>query len=44
MMQTIYAEHSRHDETYIKHLPVRIWHWINALGFVLLILTGVQLR
>jgi thiosulfate reductase cytochrome b subunit len=44
MMQTIYAEHSRYDETYINPLPVRIWHWINALGFVLLILTGIQLR
>ena len=43
-MQTIYAEHSRYDETYINPLPVRIWHWINALGFVLLILTGIQLR
>ena len=29
---------------YVHPLPVRIWHWINALGFVLLILTGVQIR
>ena len=29
---------------YINPLPVRIWHWINALGFVLLVLTGAQLR
>ena len=29
---------------YIHPLPVRIWHWINALGFVALILTGVQIR
>ena len=43
-MQTIYADHFQHDETYINPLPVRIWHWINALGFVLLILTGFQLR
>ncbi len=43
-MQTIYADHFRHDKTYINPLPVRIWHWINALGFVLLILTGFQLR
>jgi thiosulfate reductase cytochrome b subunit len=29
---------------YVNPLPVRIWHWINAVGFVLLILTGLQLR
>lgn len=29
---------------YVNPLPVRIWHWTNALGFVLLILTGLQLR
>ena len=29
---------------YVHPLPVRIWHWINALGFVLLILTGLQIR
>jgi thiosulfate reductase cytochrome b subunit len=29
---------------YVNPLPVRIWHWVNALGFVLLILTGLQLR
>src|SRR3990172_8794994 len=25
-------------------LPVRIWHWINALGFLALIATGLQIR
>jgi len=29
---------------YIHPLPVRIWHWINALGFVVLILTGFHIR
>ena len=29
---------------YVHPLPVRIWHWANALGFVALILTGVQIR
>ena len=29
---------------YIHPLPVRIWHWINAVGFVLMILTGMQIR
>lgn len=29
---------------YVNPLPVRIWHWTNAAGFVLLILTGLQIR
>lgn len=29
---------------YVHPLPVRIWHWVNALGFVALILTGIQIR
>jgi thiosulfate reductase cytochrome b subunit len=29
---------------YIHPLPVRIWHWINAIGFVTMILTGTQIR
>ncbi len=29
---------------YLHPLPVRIWHWINAAAFVLLILSGLQLR
>lgn len=29
---------------YVNPLPVRIWHWTNAVGFVLLILTGLQIR
>ncbi|HEU4922380.1 MAG TPA: cytochrome b/b6 domain-containing protein [Burkholderiales bacterium] len=29
---------------YINPLPVRVWHWINALGFVVLILTGLNIR
>jgi thiosulfate reductase cytochrome b subunit len=32
------------QRTYVHPLPVRIWHWINALGFVLLIITGLQIR
>ena len=32
------------EKLYVHPLPVRIWHWINALGFVVLILTGIQLR
>ena len=30
--------------TYLQPAPVRIWHWLNALGIVTLILTGVQIR
>jgi len=29
---------------YLHPLPVRIWHWINAVSFFLLIATGLQLR
>jgi len=29
---------------YVNPLPVRIWHWANAIGFVLLIITGLQIR
>jgi len=29
---------------YIHPLPVRIWHWTNAVGFVLMIVTGMQIR
>jgi thiosulfate reductase cytochrome b subunit len=32
------------QRVYIHPLPVRIWHWTNAVGFVLMILTGLQLR
>ena len=31
-------------KTYVHPIPVRVWHWINALGFMLLILTGLQIR
>jgi thiosulfate reductase cytochrome b subunit len=29
---------------YIHPLTVRVWHWLNAGGFVLLIATGLQIR
>jgi len=29
---------------YVHPLPVRIWHWINALGFIAMIFTGFQIR
>ena len=29
---------------YIHPLPIRIWHWTNALGFVVMILSGLQIR
>jgi thiosulfate reductase cytochrome b subunit len=29
---------------YLHPLPVRLWHWINAVACVMLVLTGVQMR
>ena len=29
---------------YIHPLPVRIWHWVNAAGFVVMILSAIQIR
>lgn len=29
---------------YVNPLPVRIWHWVNALLFLVLVGTGVQIR
>ena len=29
---------------YIHHAPIRVWHWVNAVGFLFLILTGIQIR
>ncbi len=34
----------RDPQMYINPLPVRIWHWLHAMGFVTLILTGIQIR
>lgn len=43
-MEATYVRESHEAEMYINPLPVRLWHWTNALGFVLLILTGFQIR
>ncbi|MCK9387892.1 MAG: cytochrome b/b6 domain-containing protein [Sulfuritalea sp.] len=32
------------NKIYINPLPVRIWHWTNAAGFLLLIASGLQIR
>ena len=29
---------------YLQPTPVRIWHCINATGFLALILSGIQIR
>lgn len=29
---------------YLTPIPVRIWHWLNALGIVTLCVTGLQIR
>ena len=45
-MQATHFQHGQHkiEKVYLHPIPVRVWHWLNALGFVLLILTGFQLR
>lgn len=32
------------ERIYITPTPVRIWHWLNALGIVTLCITGIQIR
>lgn len=32
------------ERIYLHPLPIRIWHWVNALGFIILILTGANIR
>jgi len=32
------------NRIYLHPLPVRIWHWINAIACAMLFLTGVQIR
>ena len=29
---------------YVHPAPVRVWHWVNAVGFIILIITGIQIR
>jgi Ni/Fe-hydrogenase b-type cytochrome subunit len=29
---------------YLHPLPIRIWHWVNALAFIILIITGAQIK
>ncbi|MBJ6723902.1 cytochrome b/b6 domain-containing protein [Geomesophilobacter sediminis] len=33
-----------HKMIYLTPMPVRIWHWLNALGIVTLTVTGIQIR
>ena len=35
---------ARDKRIYLQPTPVRIWHWLNALGIVTLCLTGAQIR
>ena len=32
------------EMVYLQPLPVRIWHWLNAMGIVTLCFTGAQIR
>lgn len=36
--------HEPQEYIYLTALPIRIWHWVNALGMVTLIATGLQIR
>jgi len=29
---------------YLHPIPIRIWHWINAVSFIVLFITGLQIR
>ena len=29
---------------YLHPMPIRIWHWINAISFIVLFITGLQIR
>jgi len=35
---------ARKEYIYLQPTPVRIWHWLNAFGFIALILSGIQIR
>ncbi|UFS71532.1 cytochrome b/b6 domain-containing protein [Geomonas sp. RF6] len=36
--------HKEKEYIYLTPMPVRIWHWLNALGIVTLCVTGAQIR
>src|SRR3990172_12125649 len=37
-------EDKSEENIYMTPTPVRIWHWLNALGIVTLCITGIQIR
>ena len=38
------TEEKPQEQVYLTPTPVRIWHWLNALGIVTLCVTGIQIR
>ncbi|MDG4474977.1 cytochrome b/b6 domain-containing protein [Thiovibrio frasassiensis] len=32
------------EKVYVHPAPIRVWHWINAAGFIVLVATGFQIR
>ncbi len=38
------TEDKPQEQIYLTPTPVRIWHWLNALGIVTLCITGIQIR
>jgi thiosulfate reductase cytochrome b subunit len=43
MSTTVTSSHNE-EMIYLTPTPVRIWHWLNALGIVTLSITGIQIR
>lgn len=35
---------AKKQRIYLQPKPVRIWHWLNALGIVTLVISGAQIR
>ncbi|SNB47605.1 cytochrome b/b6 domain-containing protein [Geobacter sp. DSM 9736] len=38
------SDTTNNNMIYLQPTPVRIWHWLNALGIVTLCITGAQIR
>ncbi len=38
------SEHTQQNRIYLQPVPVRIWHWLNAIGIITLGASGAQIR
>ena len=34
----------KNNMVYLNTTPIRIWHWLNALGIITLCISGAQIR